>query len=120
MQENEVVKLLQTVISRMDSFEEGVNKRFDDVEKGQQELRQDAQELRQGQQELRQGLSKLENRVDKLEIRLENEVIGKINALFDEREVQKDINQQMFNTLRRIEAKIDVLQMETAHIRRVK
>lgn len=106
MQENEIVKLLQTVISRMDSFEENAHKRFDDIEKGQQESRQDQ--------------DRLESKVDKLEIRMENEVIERVGVLFDAREVQNDINQQILNTLQRVEAKIDVLQMETAHIRRVK
>lgn len=33
---------------------------------------------------------------------------------------QSDVNQQILNTIQHMEAKIDVLQMETAHIRRVK
>jgi uncharacterized Fe-S cluster-containing MiaB family protein len=61
----------------------------------------------------------LESKVDKLELRMENEVIEKVGALLDAREVQNDINQQILNTLQRMEAKIDVLQVETAHIRRV-
>ncbi|BCV20345.1 hypothetical protein [Moorella sp. Hama-1] len=74
-----------------------------------------------------QQFSKVHDKLDSLEkgqraaeIRLENEVIQKIGALFDARSVQEDINARIFSTLERIEAKIDVLQMETAHIRRVK
>lgn len=69
---------------------------------------------------LEQCQERLENKVDKLEIRMENEVIEKIRVLFDAREVQSDVNQQILSTLQRMEAKIDALQMETAHIRRVK
>jgi len=65
-------------------------------------------------------LETLQKGQQKLESRIENEVIDKIRILFDAREVQKDLNQQIINTLGRIEAKIDVLQLETAHIRRVK
>ena len=90
------------------------------LEAGQQGLRQGQANLEAGQQELRQGQGRLENKINKLEIRVENEVIVKVNALFDAREVQNDINQQILNTLQRVETKIDVLQMETAHIRRVK
>jgi exonuclease VII large subunit len=60
------------------------------------------------------------NDITRLETRMENEVIEKIRGLYDFREVQQDTNQNIISILGRIEAKIDVLQMETAHIRRVK
>jgi len=44
----------------------------------------------------------------------------KLSALFDARETQKEINEKIISTLARIEAKVDVLQMETAHVRRIK
>ena len=56
----------------------------------------------------------------RLETRIESEVIEKIRGLYDDREVQQDTNQRITSTLERIEAKVDVLQMETAHVRRVK
>lgn len=37
---------------------------------------------------LEKGLSRTELKIDKLEIRVENEVIDKIRALFDDREIQ--------------------------------
>ena len=58
--------------------------------------------------------------VVKIETKIENEVIDKVRALFDNREVQAEINDKIQSTLTRIETKIDVLQMETAHIRRIK
>ena len=58
--------------------------------------------------------------VVKIETKIENEVIDKVRALFDNREVQAEINDKLQSTLNRIETKIDVLQMETAHIRRIK
>ncbi len=59
-------------------------------------------------------------KVDSNQLLMENEIIEKVRGLYDFREVQNDINEKVINTLDRIEAKIDVLQLETAHIRRVK
>lgn len=53
-------------------------------------------------------------------LKIENDHGIKLDALFDAREVQKEMNERIFPTLDRLEAKIDVLQMETAHIRRIK
>lgn len=58
--------------------------------------------------------------VEKIVVRIENDHGQKLKALFDAREVQNDINERIISTLNRIEAKLDVLQMETAHIRRIK
>jgi len=58
--------------------------------------------------------------ITKIETKIENDVIDKVRALYDNREIQAEINDKLLNTLNRIETKIDVLQMETAHIRRIK
>jgi hypothetical protein len=58
--------------------------------------------------------------ISKIETKIENEVIDKVRALYDNREIQAELNNQLLDTLSRIETKIDVLQMETAHIRRIK
>lgn len=58
--------------------------------------------------------------ISRVESRIESEVVDKIRALYDNREVQNDLNEKISNTLNRIEAKVDVLQMETAHLRRIK
>ena len=78
----------------------------------------------------KKDLLHLETKMDTLEqnmtqlresqARMEHDLTEKITALFDTREVQKDINDRILGTLGRLEAKIDVLQMETAHIRRIK
>lgn len=65
----------------------------------------------------------LETKVDKIDtsqVRMENELTEKIRGLYDFREVQNDINEKIIYSLNRIEAKLDVLQMETASVRRVK
>ncbi|WP_235811146.1 hypothetical protein [Syntrophomonas wolfei] len=68
-------------------------------------------------------MDNLETKVDKVDasqVRMENELTEKVRALFDAREVQNDINERIIMALGRIEAKVDVLQLETAHLRRVK
>lgn len=68
-------------------------------------------------------LDSLKTKVDKIDasqVRMENELTEKVRALFDAREAQNDVNERTVFTLERIEAKVDVLQMETAHLRRVK
>jgi hypothetical protein len=67
--------------------------------------------------ELKQEIHQL---VGKLEMRIENEVIEKIRGLYDDRQVQSETTLNIMSTLNRMEAKLDVLQLETAHIRRVK
>lgn len=68
---------------------------------------------------LQKGQTRLESRIDfldksqlKLEDRIENEIIEKIRALYDARSVQEDINSRITDTLDRIEAKLEILQME--------
>ncbi|MFA7148891.1 MAG: hypothetical protein WC109_08710 [Syntrophomonadaceae bacterium] len=74
------------------------------------------QTLTEGQQ----MLSEKVNIIDLNQIRMENELTEKIRGLYDSREVQNDVNERIISTLERLEAKIDVLQLETAHLRRVK
>lgn len=60
------------------------------------------------------------NFIEKTVVKIENDHGEKLSALFDDRVVQKEVNERTNDTLNRIEAKVEVLQMETAHIRRVK
>lgn len=67
-----------------------------------------------------QALNEKINKVDTNQVRMENELTEKIRGLYDFREVQNDVNERIISTLDRLEAKVDVLQLETAHLRRVK
>ena len=60
------------------------------------------------------------DKIDASQVRMENELTEKVRSLFDAREVQNDVNERIVSTLERVEAKVDVLQLETAHLRRVK
>jgi len=57
-------------------------------EKFQELVLQQLQSLAEGQKELRTDITKIGSRMDRLEIRMENEIIDKLKALFDDREVQ--------------------------------
>ena len=90
----------------------------------QQMLVDKQKKMAENQQEFAANLQKLESNQQKflssltrLEFRVENEIIKKIGALFDAREAQQDINRRIILSLERIEAKVDILQMETVHIR---
>jgi len=67
-----------------------------------------------------QALNEKINKVDTNQVRMENELTEKIRGLYDFGEVQNDVNERIISTLDRLEAKVDVLQLETAHLRRVK
>lgn len=67
--------------------------------------------------ELKQEIHEL---AAKLEMRIENKVIERIRGLYDDRQVQNETTLDIIGTLNRMETKLDVLQLETAHIRRVK
>ncbi|GAB4261941.1 hypothetical protein [Thermincola ferriacetica] len=109
-------KILQLILSEIKDLkvnQEKVYREVTDIKEGQQRLEGRMDKLEEGQQ-------RLESRMDKLESKIETEITDKIRALYDFREVQADINNRIITTLDRIEAKVDVLQMETAQIRRVK
>lgn len=93
--------VMQQLAYLTESFK-GLSQDVQDLSKGQKVLTEDVKEIRQSQ------------------ARMEFELTEKIRALYDARQSQQDINERIINTLGRIEAKIDVLQMETASIRRIK
>lgn len=74
----------------------------------------------ENQTETNSQLKELTSRVQKIETNVENDIGYKIKALFDAREVQNGKNDTITNALERIETKIETLQMETAHVRKVK
>jgi len=74
----------------------------------------------ENQTETNSQLKELTSRVQKIELKVENDLGYKIKALFDAREVLNEKNETIINTLERIETKIETLQMETAHVRKVK
>lgn len=83
---------------------------------GQNRFESDLQDVKAGQNWFESELKS----VKEIVLKIEHDHGVKLDALFDAREIQKEMNERIFTTLDRLEAKIDVLQMETAHIRRIK
>ena len=111
--ENKMYELMEKMYIDMQNGFEKIDSRI-----GRLETKVDRLEL--ATLEIETKLERLKLATSKIETKLENETNEKVRALFDDREIQKEINDKVINTLDRIEGKIEVLQIETAHIRRVK
>lgn len=70
--------------------------------------------------QISQEITDVKSRASNIATKMKHKVSDKIRALYDSREVQVNINDKIITTLERIEAKVDVLQMETSHVRRIK
>jgi outer membrane murein-binding lipoprotein Lpp len=84
------------------------------------ELRTDVDELKTDVKELRTDQETIAQNVVKIITVVEHDVARKIGAIFDFREIQMDHNQKTGQALERIEAKVEVLQIETSNLRRIK
>ena len=82
----EILGELKTLNQRTGNLEEGqkvLTGRLDKLEEGQRVLTGRFDKLEEGQKELAGRVGRIEEGLLKLETRLENEVVGKIGALFD-------------------------------------
>jgi len=66
------------------------------------------------------GLSTKVDELSDSQVRMENKFDEQIAVLHDFRTTQEEVNKTVIERLDRIEVKVEVLQIETAHIRRVK
>ena len=66
--------------------------------------------LSQDNTDIKQRLEKVESAV----IRIENDHGDKLQALFDAREAQIDVNERIFDALNRIEGKVDRLALKVS------
>ena len=97
------------------------------IYQSQTEMQSEMKELRIGFKELKIEFNDLRTdqetiaqNVAKIVIVVEHDVAQKIGAIFDFREIQVDHNQKTEQALERIEAKVEVLQLETSNLRRIK
>lgn len=79
----------------------------------QTEMRNELKDLKADQEVIAQNVAKIMTII-------EHDVEQKLEAIFDFREVQSDHNQKTDLALERIEAKVEVLQLETSSLRRIK
>ncbi|MEA4883358.1 MAG: hypothetical protein VB144_06840 [Clostridia bacterium] len=130
-------ELLKQILGKVDQIGSDVSTLKTDVSTLKTDvstLKTDVSVLKEGQQRLEgrmedfeQGQIRIETRMEDLdqgqiciETRMENVVIDKIRALFDAREVQNDSIADIREVLGRVEAKVDVLQLETSSLRKLK
>ncbi|HHW40034.1 MAG TPA: hypothetical protein GXX19_02595, partial [Syntrophomonadaceae bacterium] len=81
---------------------------------GQAELASRLQNVEKGQAELASRLQNVEKGQQRIEARLESEVIEKIRALFDARQVQLDYFESLKDGQSRIEKSLNILRRRTA------
>lgn len=86
----------------------------------QTEMRSELKVLRTEFKELSTDQETIAQNVAKIITVVEHDVAQKIGAIFDFREIQIDHNQKTEQALERIEAKVEVLQLETSNLRRIK
>jgi septal ring factor EnvC (AmiA/AmiB activator) len=94
--ENEIRELMleqfTKIFKRFDVFEDSLSRTESKVNALENGLARTESKV----DALENGLARTESKIDKLEIRMENEVIEKIRALFDDRDVQN----AMLNSLK--------------------
>jgi len=83
------------------------------LKEGQTRMESRMDNLDHNQTRMESRLDNLDHKIDgidsgllKLELRMENEVIEKIRGLYDDREIQHDVNSRILAALERIESKI--------------
>jgi hypothetical protein len=102
-------KFQELVLKQLELLTEGQQRLDDKPEQGQQRLDLKVDGLEQGQK-------RLEFKMDKLELRVENEVIDKIRALFDDREMQNKRIEFHDRRLDSIDEKLDRISNDTAYL----
>lgn len=116
MDNDKFQELVLEQLGQLNNRLEKVDSRLEKVELGYTGLEQGQAKVAKHVTQLGEDVKTIHNS----QVRMENELTEKIRGLYDFREVQDDINDRIIPSLGRIEAKVDVLQMETANIRRVK
>lgn len=121
-----LAKIYQTQTEMRSEFQ-GLKSEFQDLRSEFQGLRSEFQGLKnefQGLksefQELRTDQEIIAQNVVKIITVVEHDVAQKIGVIFDFREIQIDQNQKTGQALERIEGKVEVLQLETSNLRRIK
>ncbi|TDA70527.1 MAG: hypothetical protein D9V47_00830 [Clostridia bacterium] len=100
---------LASKVASMDGRLGNVERGTIELQHGQQAMRQDITELQRGQQAMQQDIIELQRGQRRIETRMENEIIEKIGALFDDREVQND-------RLDRIESKLEDISADVRYL----
>ncbi len=103
--------------------QDDLRKGYGDLRKGQDDLCKVQDDLRKGQDDLRKGQDDLYRGQEKIAQRIvviEKDMHDKFGVLFDFVDKQNHVNAEILYDLKGLHNKIDRLELETAHVRRVK
>lgn len=114
-----LAKIYQTQTEMQSEFKD-LRSEVEDLRSEFKDLRSEVKDLRSEVKDLRSDQETLALNVAKIMTVVEHDIANKIGAIFSFREIQIDHNQKTGEALERIEAKVEVLQLETSHLRRVK
>ncbi|RYD01498.1 hypothetical protein N752_29805 [Desulforamulus aquiferis] len=111
LEENE--KFQGYVLKRLEDnekFQASVLEQLKSLNQGQAKLEEDVKDLKLGQTKLEANQLKLDANQLKLETKIENEVVDRIRALFDDRQVHLDYFAEIRESQVRMEGKLQSLQ----------
>ena len=114
----------------MSEIDDEIMSMFAQLLQGQTEMKQDINDMKQDITGMKQDITGMKQDISGLKAGLQEvndrqtvmktEFKEKFGSLFDFIDVQRNVNLEVIERLERVETKIEVLQMETAHIRQVK
>ena len=103
---NTIDSRFETIESRLDKMDS----RFDEMDSRFNEMDSRFNEMDSRFNDLNSRMERVESSL----VRIENDHGEKLRALFDAREVQLDVNERIFDTLNRLEGKIDRLGLKVS------
>ncbi|MBS4025301.1 MAG: hypothetical protein KGZ96_06455 [Clostridia bacterium] len=113
MENKKILDLLEKMYIEFNSRFEQIDSRFEQIDSRFEKIEQGQTEIKQEVRENRDAILKIENVIH-----------DKAGILFDAdirtQERIDSLDEKLSSHLGRLEAKIDVLQMETSHIRKIK
>ncbi|MEN6414812.1 MAG: hypothetical protein ABFC84_18900 [Veillonellales bacterium] len=108
------------ILGRMDHIEKeqiDVKQAVVRLEKEQTDTKQAVVRIEKEQSDTKQAMARMEKEqadIKQAVVRMENQHGEKLAALYDAREVQLDVNERIFDSLNRIEGKIDRISLKVS------
>jgi len=118
--QNGLGKNQEATNQEMNAMSQKMNAMGQEMNATNQEMNAMGQEMNAMSQDFNTKQDAMSKKLEKIELSIEHDITVKISALYDSREVQKDHNVRVDETLDRIEKKVEVLQLETSSLRRIK
>jgi archaellum component FlaC len=117
---NSINQKTNTMSQEMNSINQKTNTMSQEMNSINQKTNTMSQEMNAMSQDFNIKHDVMNKKLEKIELTIEHDIAVKISALYDSREVQKEHTLRVDETLDRIEKKVEVLQLETASLRRIK